>query len=61
MLNIWKYLHTAKPLVLIPILSKNIYYSGNGDVINGNEVRTYDQAYDSNGELTEKFSKVITI
>ena len=31
------------------------------DVINGNDITMYDKTYDSNGELTEKLSKVNTI
>ena len=32
-----------------------------GYVVNSNEISIYDQAYDNNGELTEKLIKVITI
>ena len=41
----------TKPPVIIPILSNKNLNVINGDVINGNEISTYDQAYGSNGEL----------
>ena len=50
----------TKPLTLIPIYSNNNINVINDDVINSNEISTYDQAYDSNGEL-KKMSMVITI
>ena len=33
----------------------------NGDVINVNNISTYFQAYENHGDLTEKFSMLITI
>ena len=50
----------TKPLTLIPIYSNNNINVINDDVINSNEISTYDQAYDRNGEL-KKMSLVITI
>ena len=50
-----------KPPVLITISSNINLNVKNGDVINNNYISTYDQAYDSNGELTQKLSMVITI
>ena len=40
---------------------KQISSTKNGGVINGNEISPYNQAYDINGELTEKANKIITI
>ena len=39
----------AKPLVLIPILSNKNLNIKNDDVINGNDISTYNQAHGSNG------------
>ena len=47
-------------MVLKTILSEKNWLE-NGDVINDNDISTYDQAYDSNEELTDKLSKVINI
>ena len=54
-------MRTTKPPVIIPILSNKNLNVKNGDVVDGNEISTYDQSYDSNGELPDKFSVVITI
>ena len=45
-----KYVRMNKPPVLIPILSNKNLNVINGDVINGNDISTYDQVYSSNGE-----------
>ena len=42
-------IRTTKPSVLMPILSNKKSECKNGDAINGNEISTYDQAYDING------------
>ena len=56
-----KYARTTKPPVLIPILSNKTLHIKNDYVINDNKTSKYDQAYDSNEEVTEKVSMVITI
>ena len=51
----------TKPPVLIPILSNENLNVKNSYVINGNDIITYDQEYDSNGELADKLSVAITM
>ena len=46
-----EYISTTKPLVLIPILSNKNLNVKNDDLINGNDISTYNQANGSNGEL----------
>ena len=54
-----KYVRTTKPPALIPILSKKKLNVMNSNFINGNEISTYYEAYDSNRE--RKFFMVIMI
>ena len=42
-----KYVHTTKPLVIIHILTNKNHNLTNSGAINGNEISTYNQAYDS--------------
>ena len=55
-----KYVRTTKP----PVMFHNLHNkNGNllyGNVINGNDISTYDCAYDHHGELNVKSSMVIT-
>ena len=55
-----KCVRTTTPPVLIHILLNKNLNVNNFDTINCNEISTYDQIYDSHGELTVKFSMVIT-
>ena len=50
-----KYVGTTKPLVLIPILPNNDFNVINSYIINSNEISTYNQAYDNNGEHKSRF------
>ena len=59
-LTFLKYVRMPKPLVLIPIVPNLNINLNNCDVINCNDISTYDQAYDSHGELTVELSMVIT-
>ena len=47
-LTFQNYVRTTKPPILIPILSNKNPHVINDDVINGNGISTYDQAYGSN-------------